>query len=185
LHHLDFLKETGYVTENGTLTDDGVWASRLRVDLPLMIAEGFRLNVFPESDPALLAAIIALFVNERESDDSIEKAYKPKTLLKAFLNIKNSLLPFATLMTDRGFSVRPLFLRPAVTLYAWAIGQPWEKVLSIAETEEGDLAMLILRTADNLRHIRALAQVFPEAAETAKMSIDLIMRYPVEMDYDT
>jgi hypothetical protein len=35
-----------------------------------------------------------------------------------------------------------------------------------------------------LRHIRALTQVFPEAAETAAASIDLIMRYPVAMDYD-
>ena len=184
LHHLDFLKETGYVTESGALTGDGVWASRLRVDQPLMIAEGFRLDIFPDSDPALLAAIIALFVNERESDDSIDKAFKPKSLLKNFLNVKNSLLPFATLMADRGFDVRPLFLRPAVTIYAWATGQPWEKVLSIAEIEEGDLAMLILRTADNLRHIRALKQVFPEAAETAVASIDLIMRYPVAMDSD-
>ena len=136
MHHLDFLKETGYVTESGALTGDGVWASRLRVDQPLMIAEGFRLDIFPDSDPALLAAIIALFVNERESDDSIDKAFKPKSLLKNFLNVKNSLLPFATLMTDRGFDVRPLFLRPAVTIYAWAIGQPWEKVLSIAQIEE-------------------------------------------------
>jgi hypothetical protein len=45
--------------------------------------------------------------------------------------------------------------------------------------EEGDLVMLILRTADNLRHIRRLKQVFPEAAETADRSIDLILREPV------
>jgi hypothetical protein len=45
--------------------------------------------------------------------------------------------------------------------------------------EEGDLVMLILRTADNLRHIRGLKQVFPEAAETAARSIELILREPV------
>jgi hypothetical protein len=50
--------------------------------------------------------------------------------------------------------------------------------------EEGDLAMLILRTADNLRHIRTLKNVFPEAASTAATAIDLIMRYPVVMDYE-
>ena len=44
--------------------------------------------------------------------------------------------------------------------------------------------MLILRTADNLRHIRALKQEFPEAAQTASKSIDLIMRDPVIMNYD-
>ena len=184
LKHLDFLKETGYVTQGGALTDDGIWASQLRVDQPLIIAEGFRLRIFPESDPALLAAIIALFINERESDDNVDQTFMPKKLLAAFFQVKKSLLPFATHMTDRGFEVRPLFLRPAVAIYAWAIGQPWEKVLSIAEIEEGDLAMLILRTADNLRHIRTLKQVYPEAAATAATSIELIMRDPATMDYD-
>jgi superfamily II RNA helicase len=183
LHHLNFLKDTGYVTEQGMLTDDGKWASQLRVDQPIMIAQGFRLGIFPESDPALLAAIIAVFVNERESNDRIEKMFKPKTLLTTFRKVKTSLEPFAKQMTDRGFDVRPLFLRPAATLYAWASGQSWEKVLSVAQMEEGDLAMLILRTADNLRHVRTLTRVFPQAAKTSARSIELIMRYPVVMDF--
>jgi hypothetical protein len=45
--------------------------------------------------------------------------------------------------------------------------------------------MLILRTADNLRHISTLGQVFPEAAAAAATAIALIMRNPVTMDYDT
>ena len=61
---------------------------------------------------------------------------------------------------------------------------PWEKVLTIAKIEEGDLVMLILRTADNLRHIISLKNVFPEAASTAATAIDLILRYPVVMDYE-
>ncbi len=184
LHHLDFLKETGYVTQDGVLTADGIWASQLRVDQPLMIAEGFRRGVFPESDPGLLGAMTTLFVNERESDDRIEKAFTPKTLLNAFVRVQKDLGSFAGLMADRGFEVRPLFLRPAAAIYAWAVGQPWEKVLGIAEMEEGDLAMLILRTADNLRHIRSLKRVFPEAALTSATSIDLILRSPVVMEYD-
>ncbi|MBW2157125.1 MAG: hypothetical protein JRG87_10835 [Deltaproteobacteria bacterium] len=38
--------------------------------------------------------------------------------------------------------------------------------------------------ADNLRHIRSLKRVFPEAALTSGTSIDLIMRSPVAMEYD-
>ena len=82
-------------------------------------------------------------------------------------------------MSDQGFEARPLLLRPVVAIYAWAIGEPWEKVASLAEMEEGDLVMLILRTADNLRHIRGLKGVFPEAADTAAKSIELILREPV------
>ena len=181
LRHLQFLEDRGFVSADGRLTDDGVWSSQLRVDQPLMIAEGFRLGIFPQSDPALLAAIIALFVSERESDDRIDKTFRPKALLKAFMNVKKGLTPLAKHMAKRGFEVKPLFLRPACTVYAWATGQPWESVLSLAEVEEGTLARIILRTADNLRHIIALKPFFPEAAETAAVANDLILRDPVQM----
>ncbi len=82
-------------------------------------------------------------------------------------------------MVKSGFEVRPLYFRPAVAVFAWAQEEPWERVLKIAEVEEGDLAMLILRTADNLRHIRNLKDVFPDAAATAAEAIDKIMREPV------
>ena len=184
VRHLDFLKETGYATKSGRLTADGIWASQLRVDQPLMIAEGFRCGVFPDNDPALLAAVTVLFVNERESDEIIDKEFMPKALVNTFLDVKKSLSSFSTRMSKKGFETRPLIMQPAATLYAWATGLPWEKVISIAKMEEGDLAMLILRTADNLRHIRALKDVFPEAASAAGTAIDLIMRYPVVMDYE-
>jgi len=184
LKHLDFLKETGYVNDKGSLTDDGAWASQLRVDQPLMIAEGFRQGIFPESDPALLAAIVSSFVSERESDDNIEKSLTPNKLVNTFLAVKKRMKPFAEQMSKRGFGVRPLYLRPAATIFAWATGQPWENIISTAEIEEGDLAMLILRTADNLRHIRSLGRVFPEASRTSATAIELIMRDPVTMDYD-
>jgi superfamily II RNA helicase len=179
LRHLHFLKETGYVTDTGELTADGKWASQLRVDQPLLIAEGFRLGALPISEPHLLAAIIAAFVNERESDSKMPKKRVPKPLLNAFYQAIKGLRPFARQMLDQGFEARTLLLRPAVAIYAWANGEPWEKVGSLAEMEEGDLVMLILRTADNLRHIRRLKQVFPEAAETAASSIELILREPV------
>ncbi|MBC8200183.1 MAG: DEAD/DEAH box helicase [Desulfobacterales bacterium] len=183
MRHFNFLIKTGYAVKNGELTDDGIWASHLRVDQPLMIAEGFRLGLFPVSDPALLAAIMASFVSEQKSDEKIDNKLIPKKLLTAFANIEKNLSPFAKRLADKGFEVRPLFLRPALTIYAWAIGQPWEKVVSVSKMEEGDLAMLVLRTADHLRHIRALRKVFPRAAATSEKSIELIMREPVIIDY--
>jgi len=84
---------------------------------------------------------------------------------------------------QQNFEVRPLLLRPAATVCAWARGLSWESVLRIAEIEEGDLATLILRTADNLRHIRNLKDVFPEAAATAARSIEIILREPVVNEY--
>ncbi|MDM8524576.1 DEAD/DEAH box helicase [Desulfococcaceae bacterium HSG8] len=183
MKHFDFLKETGYVMEGGELTHDGIWASQLRVDQPLMIAEGFRADIFPESDPVLLAAIIASFVSEQE-DDRIDDALIPEKLLKSMIKIRKGLRPFAEHMLLRGFEIRPLSLRPAVTIYAWAEGREWKDVFALSEMAEGNLAMLILRTADNLRHIRGLYNVFPEAAENAENAIELIMRDPVVAFYE-
>jgi superfamily II RNA helicase len=180
LRHLAFLKAHDFVTTDDKLTTDGQWASQLRVDQPLLIAQGFRLGVFPESDGALLAAVIASFVNENEFDDNrIDEKVIPQKLLSCFLNVRESLRPFAKQMLHDGFFVRPLFFRPAAAMYAWATGHSWEKVLSISEMAEGNLAMLILRTADNLRHIRSLKRVFPAAAETSANAIDAILQDPV------
>jgi hypothetical protein len=44
---------------------------------------------------------------------------------------------------------------------------------------EGDLASLIMRTADHLRQVAALKDTHPELADTAAKSIALILREPV------
>jgi len=180
--HLEFLQEHGYVDPDGRLTGDGSWASQLRVDQPLLIGEGFRRNALPEKNPAIMAGIIAAFVNERECDDQIDKKYRPRPLTSAFQQVRKSLAPFARQMHAARFPLRPLYLRPAAVLYHWARGMDWEEVVALSELEEGNLAMLILRTADNLRHIRSLAHVFPEAAECAATAVEAILRDPVITD---
>lgn len=182
--HLKFLRETGYATKDGKLTETGLWASQLRVDHPLMIAEGLRRGILPELEPEMLAAVIASFVDEQESEEHVEKKLAPPKLVASFLKVTRELKSFAKYMASRGFDTKTLYFRPAVTVYAWATGHPWEKVSAISETAEGDLAMLILRTADNLRHISTLTRVFPEAANTSAKAIELILRNPVLMDYD-
>ena len=180
--HLKFLKKTGFVTDKGELTHDGAWASQLRVDQPLLIAEGFRRRIFPDTDPALLAAIMAVFVYEGNSDDRNDTKNMPKTLLNTFLTVTKGLGSFLKIMSDHGFETHSFFIRPAFSIYTWATGQPWEQTLSTADMPEGNLATLILRTADNLRQIRALHHTFPDTSETAKKSIDLLLRDPVLID---
>ncbi len=179
IKHLNFLKDNGFVSADGLLTGDGIWAAKLRVDQPLVIAEGFRLGVFPASEPALLAAVMASFVNEKESDDRISSRFLSEELIDVFFMIKKALKPFSGRLAKKGFEVRPLFLRPSATIYAWATGFLWDDVLSVAEIAEGDLVMLVLRTADNLRHIKGLSKIFPESSRAASEAIDLIMRDPV------
>jgi len=181
LRHLDFLKKQGYVAKDDTLSEDGAWASQLRVDQPMIIAQCFRLKIFPEGNPAILAAMAAVFVNEREFTDYAFNDMAPLELKKTFLEMQKRLKPFCALMVKKNFPARPLLFAPAVILHTWAAGASWEKTLRISGLAEGDLAMLILRTADHLRHIQTVKEAFPLVAETAGQAVDLMMREPVLM----
>ena len=180
--HLSFLIDNDFVTSSGELTHDGLWASQLRVDEPLVIAEGLRQNLFPQSDPALLAAAVCTFVNEDETNERIDPAYMPNKLKKIHKKLVKQLTPLADRLQSRGFYTRPQYLRPMATLYAWAMGYSWEKVVDLSELEPGNLVMLILRTADNIRHISSLKSHFPEVAASAQKAVELILREPVVFD---
>jgi uncharacterized protein (DUF1697 family) len=123
--------------------------------------------------------ITAVFVNEKEVDEGLEKKRVPKPLRKVFQQTREALAPVAAEMQAEGFEGRSLYLKPAAVLFAWAKGGLWEEVVKEAGMEEGDLAMLILRTADNLRHIIALADFFPEAAAAAARAVERLLREPV------
>jgi hypothetical protein len=84
-------------------------------------------------------------------------------------------------MKRAGFEARPLYLRPAAAMHAWAKEEPWQKAVAILRMADGDLSMLVSRTADNLRHIQTLGPDFPRVARTARQAIDLIMREPVTL----
>ncbi len=179
LHHLDFLKETGFVDDEDRLTEDGIWASQLRVDQPILVAECLRKGLLPDTDPAQMAGVFACFVNEKETDDRMEGRLVPNRLKKTVGRIQKKLSGFSRHMKSRGFEVRPFYLRPAAMTHAWAAGVPWEVITRDYGMAEGNLAMLMMRTADNLRHTANLVDVFPDAAATARQAIDLIMRPPV------
>jgi ATP-dependent RNA helicase HelY len=182
MRHLSFLKLEGYVNANNTLTDDGIWASQLRLDQPLMIAEGLRLGLFPDSDPALLAALVATFVYDKDIEVEFDHRKTPKELIAVFNKMRHGLSPLTERKTIHGFPVKSIPLWVAATIYAWAKGLEWERVLQIAGMNEGHLAMLISRTADNLRQMTSLTSVYPDIARTAHEAITHIMREPVSFD---
>ncbi|MBF0413812.1 MAG: DEAD/DEAH box helicase [Desulfamplus sp.] len=184
LAHLDFLQEEGFVNEDGTLTDDGIWASKLRIDAPLMVAHCLKTGLLPQNDPALLAAIMASFVNEKEFDDeSLLKQVLPKLLTREFLDLRKGLRPFAGRMILKGFDAPNLYLQPAATVFSWAQNEPWEDVVKRSVFAEGDLARLILRTGENLRQIAGLTFQFPDIAKTSEDAIALILKEPVVTFY--
>lgn len=180
MDHMDFLLEEKFITAEGKLTDDGLWASKLRIDSPILVAQSIRNNLLSSNDPALLASIVSSFVNEKEfNDDPLYSQSLPKNLKEIFLNIRKGLKPLAVKMMEKGFSAPNLFIQPSLLVYFWAHGELWENICNLYDFAEGDLARLILRTADNLRQISKLEESFPELAKTARQANDLILKEPV------
>ncbi len=182
MYHLKFLQQEGYVDDTSTLTEDGLWTSKLRLDQPLLISEGIRKGVFPIDDPPLLAALIAPFVMDRERGHDSELAsliYQYPDLAKHYFNMIYALQGLKNRLQEWGFYIPPLPFWTVPTLYFWAKKRPWDEIKSIGGVDEGDLVMVIIRTADHLHQMESLVDTHRELAISAKEARNLIMREPV------
>lgn len=181
-YHLNFLVQEGYVDEEGRLTSDGLWASKLRLDQPLLISEGIRSGLFPENDPPLLAALVAPFVMDRDRGQDIELTsltYRYPELYEYYFMLLRGIQGIRMRLQSWGFSTPPLPFWTVVTLYLWAKGEEWETVRDVTRMDEGDLVMLIVRVADHLNQIESLYETHPNLAESARIARLAIMREPV------
>jgi ATP-dependent RNA helicase HelY len=182
LKHYHFLQAEGYIDQEGHLTQDGLWASKLRLDQPILISECIRKGIFPEDDPEALAALIAPFVMDRDRPGDQQQSsmvWRYQDAASPYFKMLQSVKPLRENLQNEGFGTPPLPFWTVVTLYYWAKGTEWEEVRQITGMDEGDLAMVILRTADHLRQIESLADTHPQLAATAREAIDRILREPV------
>jgi ATP-dependent RNA helicase HelY len=179
--HVRFLKETGFVDDMDQLTPDGYWASKLRLDQPLLIAEAIRQGAFYRVSPQILAGGLAPFVWDRVQEVELRiKGIKGLTGLQTmFDRILGSIEGIRGLKGKRGFESPPILFWPAAALYLWAEGVSWEQLLEAVAIDEGDMASLIMRTADHLRQVANLRETHPELASMAEQGIELILREPV------
>jgi len=184
LRHLEFLKAEGFVDDQDRLTENGLWASQLRLDQPLLIAEGLRTRSFPATDEKLLAALVAPFVYDSDQEIPLDKRRISRKLSRAFARMVDNLGPLTERMTAAGFPVQPLYFWTSAVVYAWASGEDWDGILKRAGISDGEMAMLILRTADNLRQIASLRESHPEMAELAMRARDAILREPVVFEWE-
>jgi superfamily II RNA helicase len=179
--HYAFLRLNGFADENGRLTPDGIWASRLRLDQPLIIAELIRRKALDGLTPELLAGIIAVFVNDKYRDIDIDSTYgwNKRPLMEAYFRMKSVVDEMIECKKQHQFDVPVIQFWPAAALYTWASGDAWEDVIRFTSVDEGDLAMLVYRTADNLRQLASLQDTHPDLAGKARECIKLLLREPV------
>ena len=179
--HLRFLKRTGFVDEEDRLTPDGVWASKLRLDHPLLIAEAIRKGGFAQVTPEIMAGCLAPFVWDRiqDLDLRVQSPVKLQGMEQAFHRILGCIEGIRGSMVGRGFEDPQILFWPSAALFLWGKGVTWRELLLSVPVDEGDMASLIVRTADHLRQVANLAETHPDLASTALKAIALILREPV------
>ncbi len=177
--HLNFLKAEGFVNGENRLTEKGMWTSQLRLDQPLLIAECLKNNAFPEGDEALLAAVVAPFVYDRDANIVLKRGEQSKKLLTAYDKIISTVIPISQRMKDAGFEINPLPFWASVAIYRWARNVEWTRITNKLKIADGDLTMLISRTADNLHQIASLKDTHPDIAQCAVAARKTILREPV------
>ncbi|PIW01095.1 MAG: hypothetical protein COW41_03540, partial [Deltaproteobacteria bacterium CG17_big_fil_post_rev_8_21_14_2_50_51_6] len=124
------------------------------------------------------------FVWDRPVDISVTdwKAFDLSAPLELWARITDSIGDIMNLKTAAGLESPPLQFWPAAAVYLWAGGTGWETLSRFISVDEGDLASLVMRTADHLRQIKNLSDTHPALARTAGEAIALIMREPVYIE---
>ena len=129
----------------------------------------------------MLAGLMAPFVSDRDSheDPAEQLNLKHPELGRAFATMISALYPLRRRLRAQGFMVQPLSFWPAAAIYFWIRGASWDQLLAISGLDEGDLAMLIYRTADSLRQLEGLSRTHPRLAASATEAIERLLREPV------
>ena len=181
LERLNFLIAEDFCHEDGVLTQEGHWAVKLRLDYPLVIAEAIRRDALPYEDPALFAALMAPFVLDRDRSWYTRNRRRghDRELNAAFRELEEAISPLLDRLTDHHFRRPKMRYAPSLAMYYWAGGGDWDEIIRQFDLEEGDMASLILRTAENLRQLRSLKDTHPLLADSAALARDMILRPPV------
>ncbi len=180
-NHMSTLNELGYVDEHGRPTYDGTWAAKLRLDHPLLIAELIRSGAFKGVSHIELACMIAPFVIDKEREIHISKELwaRTKGLWRLFKRAVSSLRPVVNLLVARGFQTPTVMFWPAAAVFLWSQDVDWEELNANLSADEGDISMMLLRTADHLRQLLDLEKEEPDLALKASEAVRFIMRPPI------
>ncbi len=160
------------------ITDRGRWLADLHVDRPLLVGEALEKGLFNSLDFQRIGGVVAALTADEERD-------------YGQLELEDGLVNALAQFEDIGFKVSSeewkLGIEPAPELNfsaaasaaAWAKGTPWTKLVRETGAEEGDLFRMLSRTGEALLQIAGLRKTHANAARTAAVAADAILREPV------
>ncbi|MBL8149289.1 MAG: hypothetical protein JNN15_05120 [Blastocatellia bacterium] len=175
------LQQFDYLDNDWKPTTDGIWASKLRVENTLFVAELMRAGYFETDDARLLAGLVgALAASDREID--VEYQEGEEVLIPHFKIATKTSHKLAHAQGRAGLYF-PIILDQDAARVVWLWADDhlrWKDMFEQLRADEGDIVRLILRTSDILGQLTYLKNTHRQLAELARDAITLIRRPPIE-----
>src|SRR5712691_11419434 len=169
----------GYLDfEAEKVTDRGRWLADLHIDRPLIVGEALEHGLFASVDATRMTAVMAALTRSEERDYG--ELELEDTLVTTLAQFEEIGFRIATEEWQYGVDPAPeLNFSAAGTAARWASGAAWPLLVRDTRSEEGDLFRMLSRTGESLLQVAGLKRVHPEAARTAALAAETVLREPV------
>jgi superfamily II RNA helicase len=160
------------------ITERGRWLADLHVDRPLLVGEALEKGLFSSLDFHRLAGVVAALTADEERDYG--QLELEDDLVNALAQFEDVGFKVSSEEWKHGIEPAPeLNFSAAAAAVRWATGTEWSRVVRETGAEEGDLFRMLSRTGEALLQIAGLRKTHANAARTAAVAADAILREPV------
>ncbi|HEY6243046.1 MAG TPA: hypothetical protein VIX17_03830 [Pyrinomonadaceae bacterium] len=169
----------GYLDfENEKVTERGRWLADLHIDRPLLVGEALESGLFNSLQHRHFAGIMAALTADEDRD-------------YGELELDDDIVASLTRFEDIGFKVSgeewkqgvepapELNFSAAGAAALWAGGAEWSEIVRMTRAEEGDLFRMFSRTGEALLQVAGLRRSHPQAAQTAAVVAEMVLREPI------
>ena len=169
----------GYLDfENEKVTERGRWLADLHIDRPLLVGEALESGLFNSLQHRHFAGIMAALTADEDRD-------------YGELELDDDIVASLTRFEEIGFKVSgeewkqgvepapELNFSAAGAAVLWAGGTEWSEIVRMTRAEEGDLFRMFSRTGEALLQVAGLRRSHPQAAQTAAVVAEIVLREPI------
>ena len=169
----------GYLDfEAEKITERGRWLADLHLDRPLLVGEALESGLFNSLAFDRLAGVVAALTADEDRDYG--ELELEDALVQALAQFED--VGFKVSTEEWKFGIEPapeLNFSAAAAASRWASGMEWSDLVHETRAEEGDLFRMLSRTGEALLQIAGLRKSHPQAAQTAAVAGDAVLREPV------
>ncbi|HXM36124.1 MAG TPA: hypothetical protein VN920_13110, partial [Pyrinomonadaceae bacterium] len=160
------------------VTARGRWLADLHVDRPLLVGEALESGLFASLDITRITGAIAALTADEDRD-------------YGELELDDAIVDTLARFEDLGFKVAneewkhgiepapEMNFSAAAAAARWAGGAEWSTLIRETRAEEGDVFRMLSRTGEALLQVAGLKKVHAEAARTAALAAEVVLREPV------